>query len=227
MTLLRCPSCAAPFESQRPDPLSRCAWCGALLSPAVIAGTLYADPRLDVPAARRAVALALGTEASEWQPVRTTLVAYPFAADGPARNPFRPLAGLPSSLTAGWRPSGSDLATTRDACLPDVAIVVAPAEQPAGGTNVIVYPFYRVELRRDEQETAAWCDGVDGQVVLPDTLRPASAGAGPPPPDTSTAMIGAGLGLVLPLPWSLAALALAAAGVMRARISNRRDGDGP
>jgi hypothetical protein len=215
-----CPRCGAPQQDAQPDPLARCEWCGALLASAELPTTpLRALRRVDAETARLRVARALVRAGGGWVPGTPQPVYYPFSLNGSARRPFAPLATLPPLLATGWRGSGADL--VRDAGddgaleeLEEGAARVPASLPPLPGHPLVHYPFYRVPLRGPAGESAGWCDGVDGQVVLPEELSagaPRPAAAGLRGPALTAAAFGGACGLVLPFPWSLVPLGAAAA----------------
>ncbi|MBP7149030.1 MAG: hypothetical protein KBD01_15990 [Acidobacteria bacterium] len=220
----RCSRCGAPVRDNEPDVLARCAWCGALLGAGNWSGrTLFARPRLDERAARQAVARELDQVGRPWLPGPATVMYFPFSVTGEARRPYRPLAQLPPTLARGWKPSGADLVASPpsggggaaeqggDGVPEQVARVAATIPEPREGP-VILYPFFRVTLSQAGEESAAWCDGVDGRVMLPGDLQElhpvadrSRLGAWP-----ALAMAGGlGAGLVFPFP---VAVAITAAG---------------
>ncbi len=214
MATRACPRCSAPHVGDITDPLARCAWCGTLLaSDAWPADAMVARAHLDPRRARLAVTRKIAQAGRTWTAEQAHLVYYPFAVTGNPRRPYRPLTDLPPSLAGGWRPSGTDLLREDEAHsekdMPAFVLTAArvPIRDPLPPqTSVVRYPFFRVALRSEGRDSAAWCDAVDGQVVLPEDLlledlrvedrnltRQAwIAGA-----------IGAGGGLLLPFPFSL------------------------
>ncbi len=218
MNTARCPRCGAPANREQPDPLARCAFCGALLASHGFGETpMVAHPRFDERQIRDRVRRSLDRSLQQtWRPASLQLVYYPFTTDGPARQPYRPLAPLPPLIAAIWRPSGADL--VREA--PDGedyvgATCVPAAEKPAAGQGVVMYPFFRVQLAGVNEESACWFDGIDGQTMLPEELRvQASRSRGKTLGKTTAIAFGIGLGggLLLPFPFSL--LGVAAAGAV-------------
>ena len=214
MKQARCPRCGAGATREQPDPLARCESCGALLASSGLAeAPRLARTRLDPQAARdRVHQVLLQTGHGAWRVGPAELVYYPFAADGPARAPYRPLAELPPLVAGRWKAAGADL--VRD--IPDdagagdsPATRIPVADPPPPGTPVVHYPFYRLPLENDSELTACWCDGVDRQVMLPEELRHTesteqrqSLGK----VQLITTAVGIGCGLVLPFPYSLLTL---------------------
>lgn len=214
-----CPRCGAPQESVQPDPLARCEFCGALLAAEPGAEVLLdARPRLDPAKARRRVAAELRRSgAGGWGTREPSLALYPFFQDGGARRPYRPAAQLPPLIKAAWKPSGADLVfegSDGEKSLLGEAARIPIAEASEGGESVVFYPFYRVPLVRGEEESAAWCDGVDGQVMLPVQLAQAAGVSGRKLAKLRLPAFaaGAGAGLLFPVPFSfIAAVAVGAA----------------
>lgn len=215
MSEITCPQCGAGLAGTEPDPLARCPWCGSLLSAGKQSGRpLVAKPRLDERRARSLVARSLARVGHNWLPGTSQLVYYPFAATGQPRQPYRPLTHLPPLLGQGWRPSGADLISA-DTTEPGPGssqplMVPARVAEPLSGP-IVHYPFFRVPLSQAGQESAAWCDAVTGQVMLPTELAlPQSAGQHRLGTWAAGAMaIGLVSALVLPFPF---AAGLAAAG---------------
>lgn len=229
MALPRCPQCGAPRDAREPDPLARCASCGALLfdGPAT-EGTLVARERFDAKKARSLVARALSSGGRDWLPATPELVWFPFVATGDPRHPFRPLAQLPPLFQGSWRPAGADLVEApRGGSAPgegtDPGVRVAATLPVPARSLVVHYPIYRVPLEQADAVSAAWCDGVDGRVLLPPELaQPAGT-----PRDAllgrwvwGAAITGALCGLLLPFPHS--ALAVAVAGAWLWWVAGRR-----
>ncbi|HHN74628.1 MAG TPA: hypothetical protein ENK10_05300 [Acidobacteria bacterium] len=209
MATARCPRCGGPRDDRQPDPLTRCEYCGALLASLDPAPRLEARPRLDAGAARRRVARTLLRRGEKgWRSGIPRTVIYPFVRQPDPRHPYRPLAPLPPALAGQWRPSGADLLIDDAGAPAGPAVSRVPISiEPAAGDSVVFYPFFRVPLSRGTEQSAAWVDGVDAQVILPfelgrnggDDLRRleqilALGLAG-----------GAGAGLLLPLPFSAVA----------------------
>ena len=214
-----CPRCGAPQESAQPDPLARCEFCGALLAAAPGAEVLLdALPRLDSSKARRRVAAELRRSgAGGWGTREPSLALYPFFQGSSARRPYRPAAQLPPVIEAAWKPPGADLvfegSDVEKSPLAKAARIPI-AESSEGGESVVFYPFFRVPLVRKDEESAAWCDGVDGQVMLPVHLaRAVGVSEGKLAKLRGPAfMAGAVAGLLFPAPYSfIAAVAVGAA----------------
>ncbi len=224
MSVPRCPQCGAPRGAREPDPLARCASCGALLfdGPAT-EGTLVARERFDAKGARSRVARALSSAGRAWLPGTPELVWFPFVATGDPGRPFRPLAQLPPLFEGSWRPAGADLVesgrgrpATAEGVDPGMHVV---ATQPVPARALVVhFPLYRVPLAQADEVSAAWCDGVDGRVLLPPELaRPETTAR-----DVrlgrwvrGAALGGSLCGLLFPFPYSALAVALAAAALWR------------
>ncbi|MDQ7007925.1 MAG: hypothetical protein Q9Q40_11900 [Acidobacteriota bacterium] len=205
----RCPRCGGPREDRQPDPLSRCAYCGALLAALEPARRLEARPRLDAAAARRRVARTLLRRGERgWRTLEPRPVVYPLLRQADPRHPYQPLAPLPPALTGRWRPSGADLVIDENwAAAGSCASRVPISIEPPAGASVVFYPFFRVPLSRGDEETAAWVDAVDAQVILPGEL---GQGAGDDHRGLERALTvglagGTGAGLLLPLPLSAVA----------------------
>lgn len=239
-----CPRCGAPHDLLHPDPLARCEFCGALLASSDLPPLpLVASIRVDEGAARGRVERELGADAATGRRVGSLqLVYYPFAVLPSSRKPYRPLAALPPAIADGWRPSGASL--IRDIAQDQGERVLTPTEAeavrlasagvrgtrvpislplPTDGGPTIHYPFWRVPIADPRGDSAAWVDGIDGQVILPVDLeapvaRP-SAGAGDAPAlyRLSLWMVGAGAfaGFVLAFPYSLIPIAAIGAAVWR------------
>ncbi|MDH3285452.1 MAG: hypothetical protein OEQ13_11980 [Acidobacteriota bacterium] len=212
MPALHCPSCAAPRDDGHPDPLARCDSCGALISAALHDSLLCAQPRVTADRARALVRNAVPQVESSWSTGAASLVHYPFADGGSARRPFRPLAGLPSSIVRHFRPSGADMRLASETSTCGTEGVCVPPTLPApAGSRTILYPFWRVSLRRSREESAAWCDAIDGQVMLSERL----AKDAPKEPARSdgrlavAAIAGTIVGLAVGFPASLVPLAVA------------------
>ncbi len=214
MSQIKCPRCGGIDEREQPDPLSRCEFCGALLaSRGVGEAPLEARRRLDGAQARARIRRALGRrEDTRWHIGPAELVYYPFAADGPSRAPFRPLADLPPLLARSWRASGADLVReqpkgAREGGRPGAR--VALREEVAPGTTVVMYPFFHLTLESASEESACWCDAVDGQVMLPEELHPhevISRSGAMDQVRTLASVMGLACGILLPFPFSLFAL---------------------
>ncbi|MCU0230392.1 MAG: hypothetical protein MUC67_03325 [Acidobacteria bacterium] len=220
MSVPRCPQCGAARDAARLDPLAPCGSCGALLAEGDPQGTLVARARFEPREARMKVARALAERGRMWLPGVPDLVFIPFAATGDPRQPFRPLAALPPLLGPDWRPAGAGLTPERLA-RPSTAEGAhaagpraAPSRSAPAPALLVQYPFYRVPLARGEFTSAAWCDGVDGRVVLPPELaeapRPA-AGRHLGRWVALSAGIGLAAGLLLPFPISALGLAVGGA----------------
>jgi hypothetical protein len=229
MPVPRCPQCNATRDGAPPDQLARCNSCGALLAGGAASGTLVARARFEAHEARVKVARALSERGRAWVPGVPELVLLPFANTGDPRQPFRPLAGLPPLLGAGWRPAGADLAHARHAG-PAIGEPEADPGPRAAGSRalpspalVVQYPLYRVPLVQGDFASAAWCDGVDGRVVLPPELAEAQGSA-----DyrnlgrwvALAAAIGLAGGLLLPFPLSV--LGVAVGGAVLWWVAGRR-----
>ncbi|MCU0225018.1 MAG: hypothetical protein MUF27_13325 [Acidobacteria bacterium] len=217
MPVSRCPQCGAARDAVTTDPMACCHSCGALLAGGAAGGTLVARARFEPHEARLKVARALAGRGRAWLPGVPELVLVPFAATGNPRQPFRPLAALPPLLGGGWRPAGAGLA--------QAAPAGAPASEPGpraaasralpAPALIVQYPLYRVPLVQGEFASAAWCDGVDGRVVLPPELsEPPRAADGRRLGRWAAlaAAIGLAGGLLLPFP--LSALGVAVGGAV-------------
>ena len=224
-----CPQCGALRDGVTTDPYARCGSCGALLADGVASRTLVARARFEAHEARLKVARALSGRGRAWVPGVPERVLLAFAATGDPRHPFRPLSALPPLLGVGWRPAGSDLASEPHAGFaagepggdggPRAAVSHAlPAE-----ALVVHYPLYRVPLVQGDFVSAAWCDGVDGRVVLPPELAE-SRGTGNARHLGRWVALAAAIGLAggLLLPFPLSALGVAAGGVVLWRVARRR-----
>ncbi len=210
----RCPRCGAPLERSQPDPLARCPWCGCLLATrSWPAERLAARPRLDARNARSRVARALARRGLEWVPGPPVLTWFPFAPSRDPRRPYEPLSTMPPLLAREWRPSGADLVAGPEMPVDDGTAARVPASHPApAGEPVIEYPFWRVPLRQEGEDSAAWCDAVDGQVILPEELAAAGTAARREPLRRWTlfcVLAGCLGGFLLPVPWSLFAVGAA------------------
>ncbi len=220
MPVSRCPQCGAARDVEKPDSLARCSSCGALLADGAASGTLVARARFAPHEARLKVARALSARGRAWLPGSPELVLFPFTPTGDPRQPFRPLAALPPLLGGGWRPAGADLA--RDPHAGPAAGEPARETGPravascavAAPALIVQYPLYRVPLEHGDFASAAWCDGVDGRVVLPPEL------AAPEPPTGElrlgrwvalAAGIGLAGGMLLPFPASAVAVSVGGA----------------
>ena len=221
MPVPRCPQCGASRDAATTDPLARCLSCGALLADGDAGGTLVACARFEPHEARLKVARALAERGRAWLPGVPELVLVPFTATGDPRQPFRPLAALPPLLGGGWRPAGAGLAHSG----PAGAAAGAPGGEPGPRTAasravpapalIVQYPLYRVPLVQGEFASAAWCDGVDGRVVLPPELAEPPQAAGGRRLGRWAALaaaIGVVGGLLLPFP--LSALGVAVGGAV-------------
>ncbi len=185
---------------------------------------MQARPRLKPQEARSAVARALAQMGHSWLPGTPQLIYYPFALTGMPRAPYQPLAPLPPLLREGWNPQGAPLtfesghgANGIDA---DGAVRV-PVSTPVPNSQPIVhYPFYRVPLRLNDRDSAAWCDASIGQTILPHGLETALVQAGGEDEARSLyrwvlSALGAGVSasLLLPFAWAVAACAGLAVGL--------------
>ncbi|RMG46027.1 MAG: hypothetical protein D6718_06265 [Acidobacteria bacterium] len=210
-----CACCGAPFHSRQPDPLARCEFCGALLAVDASGAHAPLEARLRVSErdAWRRLLAALGDGARRaWQPYESALIWYPFARGDDPRRPLVPLAVLPPLLERAWHASGADLIEAGPE--PEAGgRRVAPSRGVPADRPVVYYPFHRLVLLRGEERFAAWCDGIDGELLLPDDLVPR--------PETRRRSLarwwgpalaaGAAAGLLLPAgPGLLAATAVAA-----------------
>ncbi len=213
----RCPCCGAPPEEAQPDRLARCEYCGSLLSrPGWGSTPLTATCRVDAAGARQRLHRTLETRTKRaWQTRDPQLVRYPFRLVDDPRRPLEALAPLPPMIGARWRPSGSDLVRTSlsdDEAAQEGERRIPPIEEPAPGSSLVYYPFFRVVAAADDEESAAWIDGIDGQVMLADELLSRAARVGKArllSGGLQAAAIAAVGALVLPFPFSLATLALA------------------
>ena len=229
MPVPRCPQCGAARDEASPDPLARCRSCGALLADGAASGTLVARARFEAHEARLKVARALSERGRAWVPGAPELVLLSFETTGDPRQPFRPTAALPPLLGVGWRPAGADLAHERHAGPRtgdpggDTGPLAAASRVLPARALIVRYPLYRVPLVQGDFASAAWCDAVDGRVVLPPELA-----EGDPPADERrlgrwvalAAAIGLAGGLLLPFP--LSALAVAVGGAVLWRAAGRR-----
>jgi len=175
-----CPMCSAPAQPIAVNALESCGWCGALLAHDPLpVGVVLAGPRVDQRMARVSVQNRLGNAAAEWSTGKGELIFYPFALTGDNRRPFEPLAGLPPLIHDGWRPSGTSLSPVgldrgdeRSISAEVRGATRVPWSVDAGEVErVVQYPFHRIPLVGNGGKSAAWCDAVDGQVMLPDDLR--------------------------------------------------------
>ena len=213
MSDVKCPQCGTVLDGVEAGRLDRCRSCGTLLATSRDGQPLIARPRLDAPRARLLVARSLTRSGRSWLPGDPQLVFFPFCPTNSARRPFVPLAHLPPALAQHWRPVGADLLTWSGAAsaglLHERAVRVpaslpSPAEQP-----MMQYPFFRVPLRQEGRDSAAWVDASSEQVILPSDLSA--------PPETrrtrlaydamTAVALGAAAGLLLPFPVSLLPLA--------------------
>ena len=229
MPVPRCPQCGAARDEATSDPLARCRSCGALLAGGGATGTLVARTRFEAHEARLKVARALSERGRAWVPGAPELVFFSFATTGDPRQPFRPTAALPPLLGVGWRPAGADLARDRHAGPAagepggDAGALAAALRALPAQALIVQYPLYRVPLVQGDFASAAWCDGVDGRVVLPPELAEADV-----PADERrlgrwvalAAAIGLAGGLLLPFP--LSAVAVATGGAILWRAAGRR-----
>lgn len=220
MAVPRCPQCGAARDEATPDPLARCSSCGALLADGAASGTLVARARFEAHEARLKVARALSGRGRAWVPGVPERVLLSFATTGDPRQPFRPLAALPPLLGVGWRPAGAGLAYDRHAGPApgepggDAGPLAAALRALPARALIVQYPLYRVPLVRGDFVSAAWCDAIDGRVVLPPELAETVA-----PADERrlgrwvalAAAIGVGGGLLLPFPLSAAAVSVGGA----------------
>jgi hypothetical protein len=224
---LRCPRCGAPQDHEQPDALARCPWCAALLLSADLPPIpLTATPRLDENDARRRVTQALRRRAAQVATDTPRLVFYPFAVQPSARRPYRPLSALPPSVIDAWRPSGADMVRDATADADGSSGEVGgreatrvPISLPVpDGVPTVHYPFYRVPVRVEGVESAAWCDGVDGQVILgeeTDTSVEEAEGAALHHWAVGTVGVALLLALILPFPYALVPIGAAGAYVYR------------
>lgn len=222
-----CPSCGAALEKPTPHHLARCNWCGALLAGGSDANRpLVARPRLDASRARVAVARALAHSGRSWLPGGAQLVFYPFAATGTVRRPFAPLAHVPPLLIHGWRPGTADLlpyaGATSAGVMSDGAVRVPVSLPLDAPVPVVHYPFFRVLLRQEGRDSAAWCDAATGQVILPPELaEPPAKRRGSLAFDAVTALaLGAAVGILMPFPFALLPLGAIGAAVLW-RVNHR------
>lgn len=235
MATPRCPRCGAPHEFEQPDPIARCAWCGGLLASAHLPPLpLVARPRLDASQAKERVLREASPQGGVRHPGAPRLVYYPFAIEPSSRRPYRPLSALPPALADGWRSAGVDLVReledehAKESERAQGAPPPAPINEtrvpislplPASGVTTVHYPFWRVPLSGEGEESAAWVDAIDGQVILPADLaedaRHARAGDARDQGRLALWMLAAGglAALVLPFPMSLAPIALAGVAV--------------
>ncbi len=219
-----CPSCGAALDRADNHPLARCNWCGALLAGSTESTRpLVARPRVDASRARVAVARELSRSGRSWLPGAAQLVFYPFAATGGVRRPFAPLAHVPPLLLHGWKPGGADLLPWSGAAsagvLADGAVRVPVSLPLDAPVPVVHYPFFRVALRQDGRDSAAWCDAATGQVILPPelSLPPARRRGGLAYEALAALGLGAAVGLLVPFPFALLPLgAIGAALLWRA-----------
>lgn len=140
------------------------------------------------------------------------MVWYPFARGDDPRRALVPLAALPPLIARDWHASGADLIAAGERPAPG-GRRVAPSLGTPADRPVIYYPFHRIVMQRDEDRSAAFCDGIDGQLLLPDDLAARPVRSGPRVPrrwcDAALAA-GAAAGLLLPAgPGLLAATLLA------------------
>lgn len=218
MSVPKCPRCGALQDGPEPGRLGRCAWCGTVLESSGNDGRpLVARPRLSPQQARVAAARALTRSGRSWLPGLPQLVFYPFAPTNSARKPYLALAQLPPLLQRGWKPGGADLLTWQGAHSAGVQIegaVRVPVSLPMSTELPVVhYPFYRIPLRQEGRDSAAWCDAASGQVILPEDL--VAETAAPDRERTWIVRTGFGAGLVVallaPFPASIAILGCVAA----------------
>jgi hypothetical protein len=220
MPVPHCPQCGAARDGATPDPLARCSSCGALLAGGEASGTLVARARFEPHEARLKVARALAERGRAWVPGAPELLLLPFAATGDTRQPFRPLVALPPLLGVGWRPAGADLAHDHPAgsAAAETGIEAGPRAAASRALParalMVQYPLYRVPLVQGDFASAAWCDGVDGRVVLPPELAEAPQSADGQHLGRWVALaaaIGVAGGLLLPFPLSAFAVAIGGA----------------
>lgn len=209
MSEISCPQCGAGLAGAEPDPLARCPWCGSLVQSGRMSGRpLVAKARLDDQRARSLVARSLARLGHHWVPGRSQMVFYPFASTGQPRRPYHPLTQLPPLLCQSWRPAGADLVPAEG---PDLGSRGAqPLMVPAKVSDslpgpIVHYPFFRVPLTQAGNESAAWCDGVTGQVMLPAELAVSKSLGSHRLGFLATGAMAAGLGSALLLPFPLAA----------------------
>lgn len=220
-----CPRCGADHELEHLEPLSRCAWCGALLAVGEWPEQArVARPRIHPSEARSAVAKALGRRGATWLPGPPQLIYYPFALSDEPRQPYLPLAALPPLVRQQWLPSGAPLfgEATHERTQDRIgeSAVRVPISFPTPKTAALVhYPFYRIPLGGHGGLSAAWCDGTSGQIMLPENLvPPRSTTAGPtgrPLTHWIWGSAAAGLlcALALPANWAAVGCATLAVGI--------------
>lgn len=224
MVATECPRCGAAWDSDQPDTLVRCSSCGALLAVASASKrATVARLRVSAHQARRRVARMVARTGRRWVPGVPQIVFYPFGVTGEPRHPLTPLCALPPTLSRGWRPGGADLLIADGSRglheLEQHGAVTVPVPLEREGTvqSIVHYPVLRVPLLDGSEDSAAWCDGITAQVILPESLALQVASAAPEsdlrPWIWGALASAATAALVFPFAWAVGICALLAIGL--------------